>query len=132
MKKVLVIEDDPIVGTVYKRFLEAHGLAVEIATDGAKGLDQLPAYRPDAVILDLMLPKVGGIAVLMTLRAQEAYRELPIIVLTNASVPAFIEQALQAGANYVFDKAKDPPTAILAGLQRLLDYSPAKPVAFTN
>jgi CheY-like chemotaxis protein len=132
MKKILVIEDDPIVGTVYKRFLESHGLAVEVATDGAKGLERLPVYEPDAVILDLMLPKVGGIAVLMTLRAQEAYRDLPIIVLTNASVPAFIEQAMQAGANHVFDKAKDPPTAILAGLQRLLECSPGSPVAFTN
>jgi CheY-like chemotaxis protein len=132
MKKILVIEDDPIVGTVYRRFLESHGFAVEVATDGAKGLEQLPAYQPDAVILDLMLPKVGGIAVLMTLRAQEAYRDLPIVVLTNASVPAFIEQAMQAGANHVFDKAKDTPTAILGGLQRLLECSPGSRVAFTN
>jgi CheY-like chemotaxis protein len=132
MKKVLVIEDDPIVGTVYKRFLESHGLAVAIATDGAKGLEQLPVYEPDAVILDLMLPKVGGMAVLMTLRSQEAYRDLPIIVLTNAAVPAFIEQALQAGANHVFDKAKDTPTAILGGLQRLLERSAGTRVAFTS
>ena len=104
MKKVLVIEDDPIVGTVYRRFLESYGFAVEVATDGAKGLEQLHACRPDAVILDLMLPKVNGISVLMTLRAQEEYRDLPIMVLTNASVPAFVEQAVQAGANHVFDR----------------------------
>jgi len=132
MKKILVIEDDPIVATVYKRFLESHGLAVEVATDGAKGLERLPVYQPDAVILDLMLPKVGGMAVLITLRAQAAYRDLPIVVLTNASVPAFIEQAMQAGANYVFDKAKDTPTAILGGLQRLLERCPATRVAITN
>lgn len=121
MKKVLIIEDDPIVGNVYKRFLEAHGFAIELATDGAKGLEQLPICQPDAVILDLMLPKVGGISVLMTLRAHESYRDLPIIVLTNASVPAFVQQALQAGANHVFDKAKDTPTAVLGGLQRVLE-----------
>lgn len=132
MKKILIIEDDPIVGTVYQRFLGSHGFAVEVATDGAKGLEQLPAYEPDAVILDLMLPKVGGISILMTLRAQEAYRDLPIIVLTNASVPAFIEQAVAAGANNVFDKAKDPPTAILGGLQRLLETKPTTPVAHTH
>jgi CheY-like chemotaxis protein len=124
MKKIMVIEDDPIVGTVYRRFLESHGFAVEVATDGAKGLEQLPASQPDAIILDLMLPKVSGMTVLMTLRAQEAYRDLPIVVLTNASVPTFVEQALQAGANYVFDKAKDTPTAILGGLQRLLEHVP--------
>ena len=121
MKKILLIEDDPIVGTVYRRFLEAHGFAVGVATDGAKGLEQIPDFQPDALILDLMLPKLGGMAVLMTLRAQEAYRDLPIVVLTNAAVPAFVEQALQAGANHVFDKAKDPPAAILGGLQRLLE-----------
>lgn len=130
MKKILLIEDDPIVGTVYRRFLEAHGFAVAIATDGSRGLEQIQEYQPDALILDLMLPKVGGMAVLMTLRGQEAYRELPIVVLTNAAVPAFVEQAIQAGANYVFDKAKDTPAAILGGLQRLLECK--APVISTN
>ena len=132
MKKILIIEDDPIVGTVYRRFLETHGFAVEIATDGAKGLEQLPIFEPDAVILDLMMPKVGGMAVLMTIRAQEVYRDLPIVVLTNACVPAFVEQALQAGANYVFDKSIDTPVAILGGIQRLLEVSPRKQMAQTN
>lgn len=132
MKKILVIEDDPIVGTVYRRFLESHGFAVEVATDGAKGLEQLQTCQPDALILDLMLPKVSGISVLMTVRAQEAYRDLPILVLTNASVPAFVQQAVQAGANHVFDKAKDTPAAILAALQRLLKYVPEGCAPSTN
>ena len=71
-------------------------------------------------------------AVLMTIRTQEVYRDLPIVVLTNACVPAFVEQALQAGANYVFDKSIDTPVAILGGIQRLLEVSPRKQMAQTN
>jgi chemosensory pili system protein ChpA (sensor histidine kinase/response regulator) len=119
--KILVIEDDQVVGIVYQRFLQSHGFEVEVATDGLKGLERVAEFLPDAVLLDLMMPKLGGIDVLKNLRADEAFRELPVVVMTNACVPAFVEQARQAGANYVFDKSKDSPVAILGALQTLLD-----------
>src|ERR1043166_396486 len=124
MKKILVIEDDPVVATVYRRFLEGNGFQIHIATDGAKGLERMTSFAPDAVVLDLMMPKMNGIDVLKNLRAREAHRDLPVIVLTNACIPAFVEQAMQAGANYVMDKSKDTPSSILAAIQRLLDTVP--------
>jgi chemosensory pili system protein ChpA (sensor histidine kinase/response regulator) len=124
MKKILVIEDDPVVATVYRRFLEGNGFQIDIATDGAKGLERMTSFAPDAVVLDLMMPKMNGIDVLKNLRAREAHRDLPVIVLTNACIPAFVEQAMQAGANYVMDKSKDTPSSILAAIQRLLDTVP--------
>ena len=120
VKKILIIEDDLIVGTVYKRFLEAHDFVVDLARDGAVGLERLADFKPDAVMLDLMMPKVSGLDVLRAIRAQESYRDLPIVVLTAACVPAFIEQAVGAGASRVFDKSNDTPTAVMEGLHSLL------------
>ena len=121
MKKILLIEDDPVVRTVYQRFLQSHGFTVEVAVDGEEGLAKLATARPDAVLLDVMMPKLNGIAVLQVMRVQETFRSVPVIVLTNAAIPVFIEQAREAGADHVFDKSKDSPVAVLGMLQRLLD-----------
>ena len=136
VKKILIIEDDLIVGTVYKRFLEAHDFIVELARDGADGLERLVEFRPDAVMLDLMLPKISGLEVLRAIRAMDEYYNLPVIVLTAACLPAFIEQALEAGANRIFDKANDKPLAITGALHDLLrttsDYRLVAPTKSGN
>ncbi len=121
MKRILLIEDDPVARTVYQRFLQSHGFAVEVAVDGEQGLAKLGAVQPDAVVVDVIMPKLNGIIVLQAMRVQDAFRSVPVIVLTNAAVPAFIEQAREAGADHVFDKSKDSPIAVVALLQRLLD-----------
>src|SRR6266511_4992420 len=103
MKKVLFIEDDPIMRHVCQRLLGDHGFAIELATDGLNGLKRLSAFQPDVVLLDLMMPKVSGIEVLKKLRAQEQFRDLPVIVFTNACVPILAEQAARAGATHILD-----------------------------
>ncbi len=115
MKKVLVIEDDPVTGIIYQRGMTKQGFIVEVARDGAKGLERVAAFQPDVIILDLVMPIVGGIEFLKGLRGQESFRELPVIALTNAYVPAFVDQAKAAGASHVMDKSKTTP-AIVAEL----------------
>jgi len=121
MKKVLIIEDDPIMRHVCQRLLGQHGFAVELATDGSNGLERLGAFQPDAVLLDLMMPKTSGIEVLKRLRAQEQFRNLPVIVFTNACVPILVEQAVGAGATHVLDKSKFNPVAIMELLRSVID-----------
>jgi CheY-like chemotaxis protein len=124
MKKILLIEDDLVMRTVYQRFLRSHGFEVEVAVDGEDGLAKLARVQPDAVVVDVMMPKLNGIAVVQAIRAQEALRTLPVMVVTNAAVPAFVEQARAAGADHVCDKSKDSPVAVVALLQKLLNVSP--------
>jgi CheY-like chemotaxis protein len=131
MKKILVIEDDPVVGSVYQRFLQGEGFVTEVARDGVTGLERISTFAPDAVLLDMMLPKMGGGDVLKHIRAQAQFQDLPVIVLTNAAIPAFVEQATQAGANHVIDKAKASPVGVLALIQRLIRTEPHAPAAPT-
>ena len=112
MKKILIIEDDPVVGTVYRNFLTRQGFDLDWVKDGAAALDRVATFVPDVVLLDLMIPKVSGLDVLRALRAEEAYSELYIIVLTNAAVPALVQQARELGANQVFDKSQTSPISI--------------------
>ena len=128
MKKILVIEDDPVMGAVCQRLLSKHGFAVEIANDGVKGLEKLPEFQPDAVLLDMMMPKKNGLDVLKDIRAQERYRTLPVIVFTNACVPALIEQAMLAGASHTLDKARFNPVAVIELLRGVTNAGPGTAV----
>jgi two-component system, response regulator len=124
-KKILIIEDDPVMGLVCQRLLGNCGFETDLAKDGASGIERLPNFQPDAVFLDLMMPKVNGIKVLEWIRAQESFRNLPVIVLTNAAVPMLLEQAAKSGATHILDKSKFNPVAITELLRGLLNLGPS-------
>jgi len=109
MKKMLIIEDDQIVGNIYRRKFQAEGFQVELAEDGEAGLVATRKSKPDVVILDLMLPKLNGVEVLKQLRAEPATRDLPVVVLSNAYMSSLVQDARQAGANYCVIKANCTP-----------------------
>jgi len=120
MKKVLIIEDDPVVGHIHRTRLEKEGYAVEVSVDGQSGFYRIHEFRPDAVLLDLMLPKMNGIDILKKIRAQSQFGRVPIVVFTNAYVPNMIHEAFSAGASRVFNKATLTPRQILEALHLLI------------
>ena len=124
-KKILIIDDDPIMGMVCRRLLDSHGYETDVALDGAGGLERLRNFQPDAVFLDLMMPKINGIVVLEWIRAQESLRDLPVIVLTNAAVPILLQQAKDSGATRILDKSKFNPVAVTELLRGLLEIGPS-------
>ena len=117
MKKLFIVEDDTVVGFVYRTFLEKNGFEIQIATDGMTGLARILETCPDCILLDLMLPKMGGVEILKRLRALESFAKTPIIVFTNAFVPALVDEAVKAGATKVFNKLDTKPHMILQALQ---------------
>lgn len=107
MKKILIIEDDPITARVYRGHLEKARYQVEVVPDGRQAIPRIQQFRPDGVLLDLMLPGLSGIEILKQLRAGGS--AVPVVVCTNANVPKLVEDAKAAGANYVFGKAEMTP-----------------------
>ncbi len=121
MKKLLIIEDDPIVAHIYRTRLEKEGYSVETCADGQSGFYRIHEFHPDGVLLDLMLPKMNGIDILKKIRAQSEFGRVPIVVFTNAYVPNMIQEAFSAGASQVFNKATLTPRQILDALHLLLN-----------
>src|SRR6516164_6829275 len=70
MKKILIIEDDQIVANIYRNKFAVEGYDVVTAADGQSGLESIHNLRPDAVVLDLMLPKLSGVELMKKLRAE--------------------------------------------------------------
>jgi CheY-like chemotaxis protein len=95
--RVLLIEDDPAVAEMYSYRLEIDGYQVTVAPDGEIGLALAIDTRPDLIYLDLRLPGPDGFAVLEKLRAQDATRALPVVILTNYNEPDLIERGRQLG-----------------------------------
>jgi DNA-binding response OmpR family regulator len=83
--KILLIEDSKFLSFAIVRTLAKHGHKVDIAKDGEDGLTRIRQSSPDAVLLDMMLPKVSGTDVLRLLKADAATKDLPVIVLTGLS-----------------------------------------------
>ena len=120
MKKILIIEDDAIVSHIYRSRLEKEGFSVEVAVDGQAGYYRLYESKPDALLLDLMLPKLNGIDLLKKIRAVREFEKLPVIVFTNAYVANMIHESFAAGASSVYNKSTVTPRQIIDMFTALL------------
>jgi CheY-like chemotaxis protein len=80
---VLVVEDDPSVRGLLQTLLTAEGYEVGTASDGLAGLVKASAQHPSLILLDLMMPDLGGIRVLEEMRGDPELRDIPVVVVTG-------------------------------------------------
>lgn len=118
-KKILVVDDEPDYVTLVKTRLEANQYEVLTAGDGQEGLEKAKREKPDLIILDLMLPKMGGYKVCALLKKDTRYAKIPIILLTARAQDEDQKLGLECGANAYLTKPFDAPT-LLAKIQELL------------
>ena len=120
MSKILIIEDDQIVANIYRNKFSVEGHSVEVALDGNVGLELLRSFRPDAVILDLMLPKMTGVEVMKRIRSEPAFEKLPVIVFSNTYLTDMVQQAWKAGATKCLSKSSCTPKQVIEVLRTTL------------
>jgi DNA-binding response OmpR family regulator len=120
MKKILIVEDDELVANIYGSRFSREGFQVKIALDGASGLDLVLSFRPDVVILDLVLPRMTGLELIKRIRAQSELAQLPIIVFSNAYLTSMMHQAGKAGATKCLSKDDCAPKQVLEVVRGVL------------
>src|SRR5258706_9116654 len=113
MKKILIVEDDQIVANIYRNKFSVDGFQVEIALDGQLGLEMVRSFRPDAVILDLMLPKMTGVELMKKIRLEQDFQQLPVIVFSNTYLTNMVQEAWKAGATKCLSKANCTPKQVI-------------------
>ncbi len=107
-KHILVVDDSPSVRRVVSNMLKQHGWEVQMARDGVEALEMISAQTPAAVLLNIEMPRMDGYELTSTVRAQEQYRTLPLIVLTSRAAAKHQQRALSLGANaYVVKPYQD-------------------------
>lgn len=125
MTKILIIEDDELISNMYKEIFKFDSFEVDVAGDGQEGLDKVPNFKPNLILLDVMMPKMNGLEVLEHLKANPETKAIPVVMLTNLSGQHDAETALQKGAvKYIVKSQYDPKQIsemvkqILAGYTR--------------
>ncbi len=97
-KHVLVVDDSPSVRRVVGNMLKQHGWEVQMARDGVEALEMITRETPAAVLLDVEMPRMDGYELIATVRAQEQYRTLPLVMLTSRAAAKHQQRAMQLGA----------------------------------
>jgi DNA-binding response OmpR family regulator len=120
MKKILIIEDDQIVANVYRNKFAVEGYRTEAALDGEGGLKLMRTFQPDAIVLDLMLPKMSGVEVIREIRSEASFAKVPIIVLSNTYSTNLIQEAWKAGATKCVSKINCSPKVLLDLMRRTI------------
>ena len=122
--KVLVVEDEEILLTALREELENGGYVVGGAVDGEDGLEKVKSFKPDLVLLDLVMPKMDGMEMLRKLKEASDTRDVPVVILTNLSDYERISEALSLGAmdylvkaNYKLEDLLEKVKTVLARKQ---------------
>lgn len=121
-KRILLVEDDRFLRRACATGLQQHGFTVSTAVDGEEGLHLARAERPDLILLDLLMPKLSGLDVLALLRADEATRTIPILVLSNSSHAQHVSEVTRLGAEYLV-KSNLSLQELAERVTRILDAS---------
>jgi two-component system, OmpR family, alkaline phosphatase synthesis response regulator PhoP len=126
MSRVLVVEDDADIGALVGRYLQKAGHVWELERDGGRALARVESFRPDLLILDLMLPGLSGTGICAALRSSAATSALPIIMLTAKGEESDRIHGLEVGADDYVTKPFSP-NELVARVKALLRRTTREP-----
>ncbi|KKQ53175.1 MAG: hypothetical protein US70_C0005G0009 [Parcubacteria group bacterium GW2011_GWD2_38_11] len=120
-KKLLIIEDDLVLQKALSEYLITEGFEIKCAEDGEEGVKMALTEKPALILLDIVLPKKDGYAVLTEVRANEGTKNIPIVLLTNLGSISDVEKALELGATTYLVKADYKLEEVTAKVKEILN-----------
>lgn len=118
-KKVLIVDDEPNIVAALEFLLEKNGYEVKVAGNGADALEQLDAFRPDLVLLDVMVPKLSGYEVCQRMRSEPRWRDIKIVMLSAKGREVEVNKGMSLGADLYVTKPFSS-AELVATIHRLL------------
>jgi len=119
--KILLVEDDHFILAMYSTKFVADGFVVRGAMSGAEALAEAVSFKPDFILLDLMLPDEDGFSILKKIKRGKGTAAIPVVMLSNIGDPAHREQALIYGALDYWIKAYYDPEEIVSKVKKILE-----------
>lgn len=117
---VLLVEDDVFLSGIYQKKFEMEGYKVTVADNGEKALVEAKKKKPNIIMLDILLPKLDGFAVLAKLKEDNEVKNIPVILLTNLGQKDDVEKGLQMGAVDYLIKAHFKPSEVVDKIKAVL------------
>ena|SRR3989338_9780238 len=113
MKKILIIEDEEIILNLLEKKLSREGYDVSSARDGLEGLKMMREKKPDLILLDIIMPRMGGFEVMEEMQKDGELKKIPIIVVSNSGQPVEVDKAQALGAKDWLIKTIFDPQEVL-------------------
>lgn len=113
MKKILIIEDEEIILDLLKRKLTNEGYEISLARDGDEGVKKMREVKPDLIILDVVMPKMGGFEVMEEMGKDQELKKIPVIIVSNSGQPVELDRAKELGARDWLIKTEFDPQEVV-------------------
>lgn len=120
MTKIAVVEDDRIIGQMYRIKFESENFDVKLASNGKDGVALVKAFKPDILLLDLAMPIMDGAEALREIRKDEKFKDLPVIILTNTGKEEAPKDIDKLNPKAYIVKAELTPRQVLAKVKETL------------
>jgi CheY-like chemotaxis protein len=125
MVKILVVDDAEFFRKLYAEALQKAGFEVETAENGNVAVDKIRTFQPSLVFMDYVMPEANGGEALAKIKADEAIKRTPVIMLTSISADVKGEDLLLQGAVAYLDKNEATPEAVVQKAEEVLGTSSA-------
>ncbi len=112
-KKILIVEDEEIILNLLQKKLSQEGYEVSVARDGDAGLKMMKQIKPDLILLDIVMPKMGGFEVMEEMGKEPELKKIPIIIVSNSGQPVELDKAKELGAKDWLIKTEFDPQEVV-------------------
>lgn len=117
-KKILLVEDEELVISLLEKKLTQEGYEMLIARDGEEGLKKMREESPDLILLDIIMPKMGGFEVMEEMNKDKELKKIPVIVISNSGQPVELDRAKKLGARDWLIKTEFDPQEVLDKIKK--------------
>ena len=120
-KTVLIVDDEKLIAQALTEKLASVGFTVETASDGEEALLKASQLKPDLILLDIIMPKLDGISALKKLKAQDATKNIPVIILSNLYDDEKVTEVINSGGTDYLVKVEHTLSDIVAKVKEKLN-----------
>jgi len=117
-KRILIIEDEEILMNLLQRKLIQEGYEVSIARDGDEGLKLMKEASPDLILLDILMPRMGGIEGMEAMQKDDGLKNIPVVIISNSGQPVEIDKAQKLGAKDWLIKTEFDPQEVVEKVKK--------------
>ena len=120
-RKIVLVEDDSLMSSILAAHLIKEGFNIISVTEGAQAFERIQAEQPNIVLLDIVLPGIGGFDILAKLKQDESTKSIPVLILSNLGSKEEIQRGIELGAEDYLVKANSMVEEITGKIQKILE-----------
>lgn len=120
MKKILLIEDDKLFVRIYKNSLKKEGFETTFLENGERAVEQAKMFRPDLIMLDIVMPQKDGFETLQGLKANQDTKDIPVFVLSALESETDVKKIKELGAKKYIFKSSNSLSVVIEEIKKFL------------